>query len=177
MNTTKRIIADNCVVDVELKPRLVVVFRSAGSFLPETTEVEFAAFDLKAIRQHAETITERYGTKPYGASVVRVVRAELPLALREFAMGRVFFREKFGFFYFGGDVLTYDAVGRLFPQERILLDNMRSNGWWVVVKSQRGSFQPLEGADAVIDDDGNIVARGTDFTSYATKMNEQYTRD
>lgn len=54
-----------------------------------------------------------------------------------------------GWYYPGGEVLTVDDVESLDGDHRILLSNMRCNGWDRVVRSRRGNFQPLEAADAV----------------------------
>lgn len=49
-------------------------------------------------------------------------------------------------YYPGGEVFTADDVARLEPKEdyRILLSNMRGNGYGLVVRTRRGNFQPFD---------------------------------
>lgn len=51
---------------------------------------------------------------------------------------------KSGMFYPGGIKLGSMDVGYLHGDNRILLDNMRSNGWKHVVKTRVGNFQPFD---------------------------------
>lgn len=51
-----------------------------------------------------------------------------------------------------------------YPHEaaRVLAANMRGNGWPVVIESTRGYkvTQPFEADDAIVDDEGRVIARG-----------------
>lgn len=54
-----------------------------------------------------------------------------------------------GWYYPGGEVLTVEDVEALDGDHRILLSNMRCNGWDKVVRSRLGNFQPFDAADVV----------------------------
>lgn len=58
-------------------------------------------------------------------------------------------KNKSNFFYFG-KAYTLAEVKKTFPDARILISNMKGNGWDSVVKTRRGNFQPLEKEDVVL---------------------------
>lgn len=57
---------------------------------------------------------------------------------------------KSGRYYINAERLTADDVAALPGDHRILLSNMRSNGWETVLRCRAGNFQPLESGDEVI---------------------------
>lgn len=56
-----------------------------------------------------------------------------------------------GRFYFG-EIFDEEMVKALVPDNKILLSNMRGNGWKELVKTRRGNFQPILENDKVIAD-------------------------
>ena len=53
-------------------------------------------------------------------------------------------------YYLNGKVMTYDEVAAEVPNNKILLSNMKCNGWRGVIKTRFGNFQPFtDGKDVV----------------------------
>lgn len=52
--------------------------------------------------------------------------------------------------YIGGRVYTLSEVEATFPTEKILISNMRGNGYKRVIKTRRGNFQPLGEHDVLV---------------------------
>lgn len=67
-----------------------------------------------------------------------------------------------GRYYLGGTLLTLADVEARGESARTLAANMRGNGWPVVIESTRGYkvTQPFEADDAIVDDEGRVIARG-----------------
>jgi hypothetical protein len=55
-----------------------------------------------------------------------------------------------GRYYIDAEALTIAGVEALPGDHRILLDNMRINGWDQVVLCRTGNFQPLEPGDTIV---------------------------
>ena len=55
-----------------------------------------------------------------------------------------------GRFYIDAEKLTAADVEALPGDHRILLSNMRSNGWDPILRCRTGNFQPLEDGDVII---------------------------
>jgi len=111
-----------------------IKFLHPGSFWPEETIIEIE--DRSKIPEVPKTAfayeffdmeeTELDGEKLYGNRKNKSARTYL------------------------GEVLTYEQVEKSVPDSRILLSNMKSNGWEKIVKTRMGNFQPLEEGDTVI---------------------------
>lgn len=117
-----------------------VTFLSPGTFVSEQTTREVEGDDRDVVAKSAaiaQTITERYGARPYGFQIE----------------GRK------GTYFFG----SLRCAADLDPKEHaILLSNMEANDWPLVVVYS-GSFRshhPFEANDTLIDLKGREVARG-----------------
>jgi hypothetical protein len=55
-----------------------------------------------------------------------------------------------GRFYIDAEKLTYADVEALPGDHRILLANMRGNGWDPILRCRTGNFQPLEPGDEIV---------------------------
>ena len=55
-----------------------------------------------------------------------------------------------GTYYIDGETLTATGVAALPGDHRILLANMRSNGWEHVVRCRAGNFQPFRAGDEIV---------------------------
>lgn len=55
-----------------------------------------------------------------------------------------------GRYYIDAEKLTYADVEALPGDHRILLSNMRGNGWDPILRCRPGNFQPLENCDVII---------------------------
>lgn len=57
---------------------------------------------------------------------------------------------KSGRYYVGARVLTLKEVEREYPNERILIDNIRFNHWDEIILCRTGNFQPPQDGDVFI---------------------------
>lgn len=98
-----------------------------------------------------------------------VSKRDVKLALPDGAFGYMFFdrdeilnpetgerlkgKEKnfSGVYYYGQDY-TLSEVKTLYPNEKILIANMEVNGYYMVVKTKRGNWKPVNKKDIVIKD-------------------------
>ena len=55
-----------------------------------------------------------------------------------------------GRYFIDGERLNIHQVGMLPGDHRVLLDNMRGNGWTHVVRCRTGNYQPFEDGDQII---------------------------
>ena len=122
-----------------------VTFYSPGTFLAETTERPIDSWDVKAAVRMAKTVKERYGATPYGFKFSTRGRGPKDLDSRVIKTS--------GMYYLHGKVETVEEIeARNDPSERILVQNMRGNGWARVVTNTKGYrwTQPLEENDVVL---------------------------
>jgi len=122
-----------------------VTFYSPGTFVAETSEKPIDSWDVDAARKMAESIEERYGATPYGFRFTTRSRGPDDLDSKVTA--------KSPMYYINCKVqsLEYlEARGR--ADERILVSNMKCNGWDRVVTTTKGWkwTQPLEANDVVL---------------------------
>lgn len=125
-----------------------VTFYSPGTFVAETTERPINAWDVDAAVEIAETITERYGARPYGFRFTTRGRGPDDLDSKVVANSV--------FYYLGGKIETLEEVReRNDPKERILLSNMEVNGYKRVIRITRGWSwtQPLDDGDVVLNEE------------------------
>lgn len=123
-----------------------VTFYSPGTFVAEETTKPIDAWDVEAAVKMARRITERYNAIPYGFRFTTRGRNDDELDSKVTA--------KSGMYYIGGKVETVDEIeARNDPEERILLSNMRCNGWdrGVVNTNSWRWTQPLMENDTVLD--------------------------
>jgi hypothetical protein len=131
----------------EQMKRHFVTFYSPGTFVAETTTKPITAWNVEAACALAAGINERHGARPYGFRFSTRARGPDDLDSREVASSAMY--------YLGGTVETLAEVeARNDPSERILLSNMRGNGYDRIVRSGgpgRWSWtQPLCPDDVVI---------------------------
>jgi len=123
-----------------------VTFYSPGTFVAEESSYPIASWDVNKAKEMAHGVTERYGATPYAflfstrsrdaADLDSKLSAESPL------------------YHLGGKVETLAQVeARNDPKEKILLSNMRSNGFDRIVVNDNSwrSVQPLGETDVVLD--------------------------
>ena len=122
-----------------------VTFYSPGTFVAETTTKPIQSWDVDLAVAMATDIHERHGARPYGFRFSTRARTAEELDSKEVASS--------GMHYIGGKVETLAEIEhRGLPNERILLDNMRCNGWdrvWTATQGWRWT-QPLRPDDVVI---------------------------
>ena len=106
-----------------------VNFLSPGTFFAEKTTKEIHAWDIEQAVKLSRDVVERYGARPYGFYFTTRERSEKDLDSHETARS--------GTYYLGGIVLTLEQiVAREDPDDRILIANMRSNGYDRVITGQ-----------------------------------------
>ena len=122
-----------------------VLFFSPGTFVAEQTEMKIDSWDTDAAVEMARGIKERHGATPYGFRFITRERGPKDLDSR--------IAQRSGMYYLGGDVLTLeDLEKRNNPQDKILIENMRCNGWARVIEN-RNSWKwtaTLEDEDVVL---------------------------
>ena|SRR5581483_5065315 len=123
-----------------------VTFFSPGTFVAEQNVEKVDSWDVEAATERAKTVLERHGATPYGFQFTTRARGEDDLDAKETARSP--------FYYLGGKIETLAEIeARADPKERILLGNMRSNGYdRVIVNDNSWRWtQPLLPTDVVLD--------------------------
>lgn len=123
-----------------------VTFFSPGSFTAEASTKPIDAWDVEVALAMAKDIVERHAATPYGFVFTTRGRGVDDLDSKEIARSPVH--------YFNVKVEALAEVeARNDPSERILLDNMRINGWDRIVTTTTGWkwTQPLREGDVILD--------------------------
>lgn len=123
-----------------------VEFLSPGTFVHETTRREVAKWDVEAAVEMARGIRERHAATPFGFRFITRERGPNDLDASETARGPMH--------YLGGEVLTVEDVeARNDPADKILISNMRGNGWERIIVNTNSwkVTQPLMDDDVVLD--------------------------
>lgn len=123
-----------------------VVFYSPGSFVSETTEKEIDSWDVEKAKEMARSIKERHGATPYGFRFITRSRNDDELDSKV--------TQKSNMYYLGGKIRHLDFILlENNPDERILISNMKMNGWDRVIENCNSYkiTQPLEKDDVVLD--------------------------
>ena len=123
-----------------------VVYYSPGTLVHETSSREIESWDVEKAVAMAATIHERHGATPFAFQFTTRERGEDDLDSRQVANSPMY--------YLGGRIETIEEIeARNDPNERILLDNMRYNGWGKVVINDNSwrVTQPLLDGDVVLD--------------------------
>ena len=141
-----------------------VTFYSPGTFFAESTTKQIATRDPASATALAAEIIERHGARPYGFRFETRIVAE---PISDGAGGTLRVEPKTidesGIYFIGGKLRFQDDIERdADPKEEVLLSNMRSNGWPIVVTGMNGYrwTQPFAEGDFLVRGDGVIVARG-----------------
>lgn len=125
-----------------------VQFLSPGTFVSEMTEKPVDSWDVDAAVLMAADISERYDAKPYGFRFTTRSRGIDDLDSKQIARS--------GIYYLGGKIETLAEIeARNDPDERILLSNMRANGYdRIVVNTNSWRFTAgLNDGDVVLNPD------------------------
>lgn len=144
-----------------------VIFSSPGTFVHEQTGRAIDSWDPKVAARMAKKISERYGAKPFCFHFTTVLSGD-PVSDGEGGTLEVQSKvvERSGRFFLTGTVRTVAEVkAKADPDESILLSNMEYNNWNALVENTNSfkSTQPFEADDVIIDWDGEILARGSDY--------------
>lgn len=131
--------------DTEMK-RHYVTFYSPGTFVAEDTVRQLESWDVKVAKELAEDITERYGATPYGFRFHTMERQPGEWEPKRTARSPMYYLPHCKI-----ETLA-EIEARDLPEERILRQNMRGNGWGRVVVTTKGWrwTQPLEETDVVL---------------------------
>lgn len=129
----------------EVKAHFVTFF-SPGSFVAEETTKPIPSWNVDTAIEMAFEIRERYNARPYGFQFSTRERGheDLDSKVTQFS----------GVYYLGGKIETLAEIERRnLPEEKILLSNMKSNGWDKIV-TNRNSWRwtmPLREKDILLD--------------------------
>lgn len=126
--------------------RNFVTFYSPGTFLAEESTYPIDTWDTNAAVELARSVKERYNARPFGFKFTTRSRgdAELDSAVSATSC----------FYWLGGRVETIaDVEARGDPSDKILLSNMRGNGYEKIVVNTNSAkwTQPLGKGDIILD--------------------------
>lgn len=108
------------------KQQHFVTFHSPGTFVNEETTRPVESWDVDAAVKMSGEIVERYGSRPFAFSFSTRGRGPDDLDSKQTASSPMY--------YLGGKVRTIAEVeADADPKEKILLSNMRGNGWERVI--------------------------------------------
>lgn len=122
-----------------------VTFLSPGTFVSEETTKPIASWSVPEAVKLSKKIVERYGAKPYAFRFSTRERGDNDLDSKT--------TKESGLYFLGGRVMTLPDVEREMPNERILISNMRNNGFKKVVINDNSwrTAQPLHAEDTVLE--------------------------
>jgi hypothetical protein len=141
-----------------------VTFYSPGTLFSESTRVKITARDtIKSIAKRAAKIKERYGATPYAFDIETVSEGSVKVGGKKYRADPKMLART-GMHFLTGKVLTLKDIPDT-QEFNILRSNMKCNGWKAVVENTNSyrATLPFEKEDVVVDWDGKIVARGSDF--------------
>lgn len=99
-----------------------VKFFSPGTFTAETSIKPIPEWNVDVAIEMSQNIKERYGSKPYGFCFITRYRRDDELDSRVI--------EESGIYFLGGTIKTLSEVeAENDPSNRILISNMKNNGW------------------------------------------------
>lgn len=157
-----------------------VVFYSPGTLCAETSRREISEWDTREAVRLSEEIVERHGATPFAFDFETCLVAD-PVPDGEGGTLTVEPKrvKRSARHYLGGDVETFDAiVKRDDSTEVILRENMRCNGWpLVVVMTKRyRSTQPFESDEKIVGPDGAILVSGDEarFVEYRAQVQARW---
>lgn len=144
--------------------RHYVDFYSPGTFVSEVTRKPIASWMSADACAMAKGISERYGAKPYAFRFV-TMRESDPIDDGHGGKMAVEPKEltRSGMHFITGRLRTIADVERdADPNERILLSNMKGNGYPIVVENCNSykSIHPFTADDFIVDWNGNVIERG-----------------
>lgn len=122
-----------------------VTFYSPGTFFSEESTKPIVSWDVDKAIEMARDVTERYNATPYGFRFSTRERGPDDFDSKETARSQTY--------YLGGRIETLAEVeARNDPKERILLSNMRGNGFDRIVVNDNSwrATLPLYDGDVVL---------------------------
>jgi hypothetical protein len=123
-----------------------VTFLSPGTFFNEETTKEIDSWDVDKAIKMSKNITERYDATPYAFYFTTRGRNDFDLDSKRIAESQMY--------YLGGEVKTLKQIElECNPENDILLQNMRGNGWKKVIINS-GNWKgthPLRDDDVVLE--------------------------
>lgn len=122
-----------------------VTFYSPGTFCAEESTKPIESWDTAVALRMASSVTERHNAKPYAFTFTTRSRGDSDLDSKVTARSPLY--------YFGVKVETLAEIeARRDPNDRILIANMRGNGWPRVVTTTSGwkATMPLRDGDVVL---------------------------
>jgi hypothetical protein len=124
-----------------------VIFLSPGTLFSEETSKPIDKWDVALAIKMSSTIVERYSATPYGFYFLTVGRGKNDLNSKELKRSNMY--------YLGGKIETLKEVeARNDPKDRILLANMRCNGYDKIIvntNSWKSTFPFDESKDVILD--------------------------
>jgi hypothetical protein len=123
-----------------------VTFYSPGTFVSEQSQQPIDGWNIEAAKAMALTVSERYGATPYAFRFSTRSRGPADLDSKTSAAS--------GLYYLGGTILTLAEVeARGDERDRILISNMRCNGYERVIENRNSWLftGPLSDGDTVLD--------------------------
>ncbi len=105
-----------------------------GSFFPETSAKEVKKRDVLV-------------DLPKGAYAYQYYDVEEVTKNKEILRGKEKNRSPM---YFAGKVYTIRELEEAYPNKRILISNIKGNGWNKVIKTIRGNWQPFSNEDILL---------------------------
>jgi hypothetical protein len=131
------------MIETVMLTKHFVQFFTPGIFFSETTEKEIETWDIPTAIEMSKTNRERYKARPYGFAFLTRGRTEGELDSRVL--------KRSGTYFLGGRIETLDEIDRRNdPEEKILRENMRGNGWDRVVVTSQGNTFPLKPDDVIL---------------------------
>lgn len=123
-----------------------VEFYSPGTLVAETNVEPIDSWDVEEAMRRARSINQRHGAKPYGFRFFTKERGPHDLDSRETVRS--------GTYYLGGVIETVEQIeAKGDPSNKILLSNMRGNGWHCVITNTNSYrwTQPFQDGDVLLD--------------------------
>lgn len=124
-----------------------VTFLSPGTFFSEQSTKPIDVWDVDRAVTMSKRVVERYNARPYGFQFTTRTRGPKDLDSKE--------TNRSGTYFLGGRVMTLEEVKREMPDERVLISNMKCNGYDKIVVSNTPwqSIHPLEKGDTVLQEE------------------------
>lgn len=98
-----------------------VTFYSPGSFVHEETTKPIDSWNIEKAVKMSKEIKERYDAIPHSFQFKTRIRGDHDLDSKVSKVSKTYF--------LGGEILTLAEVKEKMPDERILISNMKGNGW------------------------------------------------
>lgn len=130
-----------------------VTFFSPGTFFHEETDKPIDSWDVTKATEMARKIKERHNATPFAFEFSTRTRGPKDLDSKE--------TKRSGRYYLGGKIETVAEVeARNDPEERILLHNMKGNGWDRIVVNTNSwrIVQPFTDNDTLLEFDAKARA-------------------